>query len=97
MRSLIGVYVGASTSEFAFAPQEDCSMSGTGGANSITSNRISFCLGMQGTTAMSRGLELDTGHDGTLSTTEDFELDITESMQKSWHGYIMHSSAGADM
>jgi len=48
MRSLIGVYVGASTSEFAFAPQEDCSMSGTGGANSITSNRISFCLGMQG-------------------------------------------------
>ena len=27
---------------------------------------------------MSGGLELDTGHDGTLSTTEDFELDITE-------------------
>lgn len=23
-------------------------MSGTGGANSITSNRISFCLGLQG-------------------------------------------------
>ena len=48
MRSLIGVYVGAATSEFAFAPQDDCSMSGTGGANSITSNRISFCLGLQG-------------------------------------------------
>ena len=48
MRSLIGVYIGAATSEFAFAPQDDCSMSGTGGANSITSNRISFCLGLQG-------------------------------------------------
>lgn len=47
MRSLIGVYIGAATSEFGFAPQ-DCSMSGTGGANSITSNRISFCLGLQG-------------------------------------------------
>ena len=51
MRSLIGVYIGAATSEFAFAPQDDCSMSGTGGANSITSNRISFCLGLQGGTA----------------------------------------------
>ena len=35
MRSLIGVYVGAATSEFGFAPQDACSMSGTGGANSI--------------------------------------------------------------
>ena len=59
MRSLIGVYVGASNSEFALAPQDDSSMSGTGSANSITSNRISFCLGMQGAMAWSRGLELD--------------------------------------
>nr|AQS99274.1 type I polyketide synthase [Gambierdiscus excentricus] len=47
MRSLIGVYIGSATSEFTFMPATDSS-AGTGGANSITSNRISFCLGMQG-------------------------------------------------
>merc|ERR1719191_2001208 len=47
MRSLIGCYIGCATSEFNFMPQTDSS-AGTGGANSITSNRISFCLGMQG-------------------------------------------------
>jgi len=46
MRSLIGCYVGAAASEVAFAA--NCTISGTGGASSITSNRISFCLGMQG-------------------------------------------------
>jgi len=47
MRSLIGVYIGAATSEFNFMPATDSS-AGTGGSSSITSNRISFCLGMQG-------------------------------------------------
>mmetsp|Transcript_107589 Transcript_107589/g.335473 ORF Transcript_107589/g.335473 Transcript_107589/m.335473 type:complete len:924 (-) Transcript_107589:120-2891(-) len=47
MRSLIGCYIGAATSEFNFMPATDSS-AGTGGSSSITSNRISFCLGMQG-------------------------------------------------
>eukprot|EP00931_Biecheleriopsis_adriatica_P030537 TRINITY_DN17_c0_g1_i1.p1 TRINITY_DN17_c0_g1~~TRINITY_DN17_c0_g1_i1.p1 ORF type:complete len:811 (+),score=189.08 TRINITY_DN17_c0_g1_i1:114-2546(+) len=47
LRSLIGVYIGAASSEFNFMPQT-CSSTGTGAANSITSNRISFCLGLQG-------------------------------------------------
>uniref|UniRef100_A0A7S0FEW6 Ketosynthase family 3 (KS3) domain-containing protein n=1 Tax=Pyrodinium bahamense TaxID=73915 RepID=A0A7S0FEW6_9DINO len=47
MRSLTGVYVGGATSEFNFMPITDSS-AGTGGANSITSNRISFSLGLQG-------------------------------------------------
>lgn len=47
MRSLIGCYIGAATSEFIYLPVTDSS-AGTGGSSSITSNRISFCLGMQG-------------------------------------------------
>jgi len=47
MRALIGCYIGAAVSEFNFMPATDSS-AGTGGASSITSNRISFCLGMQG-------------------------------------------------
>eukprot|EP00439_Symbiodinium_sp_Y106_P031467 s1737_g3.t1 len=47
MRSLLGVYVGAAATEMNYMPATACS-SGTGGASSITSNRISFCLGMQG-------------------------------------------------
>ncbi|CAE7304685.1 ppsA [Symbiodinium natans] len=47
MRSLLGVYVGAAATEMNFMPATACS-SGTGGASSITSNRISFCLGLQG-------------------------------------------------
>jgi polyketide synthase-associated protein len=47
MRSLIGCYIGLSITEFGCVPQtEDCV--GTSMAGSITSNRISFCLGMQG-------------------------------------------------
>nr|AQS99296.1 type I polyketide synthase [Gambierdiscus polynesiensis] len=47
MRSLIGVYIGAATTEFQFA--ENCNEGvGTSCAGAITSNRISFCLGMQG-------------------------------------------------
>lgn len=34
MRSLIGVYIGAATTEFGFAPVDLSSCSGTGGANS---------------------------------------------------------------
>mmetsp|Transcript_70237 Transcript_70237/g.212548 ORF Transcript_70237/g.212548 Transcript_70237/m.212548 type:complete len:543 (+) Transcript_70237:2-1630(+) len=47
MRSLIGVYIGGATTEFNFMPATDSS-AGTGGSSSITSNRISFCLGLQG-------------------------------------------------
>jgi len=48
MRSLIGVYIGAAVSEFSLVPVSAESTGATSGANSITSNRISFCLGMQG-------------------------------------------------
>lgn len=47
MRSLIGVYVGAAFTEFSMVPLEG-GISGTGASGAITSNRISFCLGMQG-------------------------------------------------
>jgi len=47
MRSLVGVYIGAATTEFAFA--ENCNEGvGTSCSGAITSNRVSFCLGMQG-------------------------------------------------
>lgn len=47
MRSLIGVYIGAATTEFQYA--ENCNEGvGTSCAGAITSNRISFCLGLQG-------------------------------------------------
>lgn len=48
MRSLLGVYVGAAATEMNYMPATTACSSGTGGASSITSNRISFCLGMQG-------------------------------------------------
>jgi len=48
MRSLIGVYIAAAVSEFGLVPLGPESQGATSGANSITSNRISFCLGMQG-------------------------------------------------
>ncbi|CAE7503264.1 ppsA, partial [Symbiodinium pilosum] len=47
MRSLLGVYIGAAATEMNLMPATALS-SGTGGASSITSNRISFCLGLQG-------------------------------------------------
>jgi len=47
MRSLIGVYIGSAQTEFINA--ENCNEGvGTSCAGAITSNRISFCLGMQG-------------------------------------------------
>lgn len=47
MRSLIGVYIGAAVTEFQMA--ENCNEGvGTSCAGAITSNRISFCLGLQG-------------------------------------------------
>eukprot|EP00930_Biecheleria_cincta_P000124 TRINITY_DN10026_c0_g2_i1.p1 TRINITY_DN10026_c0_g2~~TRINITY_DN10026_c0_g2_i1.p1 ORF type:complete len:841 (-),score=145.62 TRINITY_DN10026_c0_g2_i1:277-2799(-) len=49
MRSLIGCYIGAATTEMVLAEVSlDAGSAGTGGASSITSNRISYCLGMQG-------------------------------------------------
>eukprot|EP00930_Biecheleria_cincta_P000123 TRINITY_DN10026_c0_g1_i1.p1 TRINITY_DN10026_c0_g1~~TRINITY_DN10026_c0_g1_i1.p1 ORF type:complete len:814 (-),score=139.39 TRINITY_DN10026_c0_g1_i1:57-2498(-) len=49
MRSLIGCYIGAATTEMIYAEfSSDAANAGTGGASSITSNRISYCLGMQG-------------------------------------------------
>jgi polyketide synthase-associated protein len=47
MRSLIGVYIGLSISEMTMV-ECDGEQTGTSTAGSITSNRISFCLGMQG-------------------------------------------------
>jgi len=49
MRSLIGCYIGAAATEITLAEfTADAGSAGTGGASSITSNRISYCLGMQG-------------------------------------------------
>lgn len=50
MKSLIGVYIGTQVpAEFINAPvAADLGGSGTSAAGAITSNRISFCLGMQG-------------------------------------------------
>ena len=103
MRSLIGVYVGASNSEFALAPQDDASMSGTGSANSITSNRISFCLGMQGATRWH-------GHGGWSWNTLLDMMELYYWTFWTWYHWSckgvckspgmlksMHSSVGADM
>lgn len=49
MNASIGVYMGHSASEWGSVPKQENAVHGaTGGAASITSNRISFCLGMKG-------------------------------------------------
>jgi len=47
MRSIIGCFIGAAATEFSLVPMEDGGTA-TSCAGAITSNRISFCLGMQG-------------------------------------------------
>mmetsp|Transcript_89390 Transcript_89390/g.182283 ORF Transcript_89390/g.182283 Transcript_89390/m.182283 type:complete len:743 (+) Transcript_89390:3-2231(+) len=70
MRQLIGVYLGASQSEFVNCPAPE-GATGTSCAGAITSNRISFCLGMQGPS-----FTLDIGAASSLVAAQNAAMSI---------------------
>mmetsp|Transcript_24516 Transcript_24516/g.68892 ORF Transcript_24516/g.68892 Transcript_24516/m.68892 type:complete len:999 (-) Transcript_24516:69-3065(-) len=85
MRGLLGCYIGATQTEFGLVPAIE-GATATGAAGAITSNRISFCLGMQGPS-----LTIDTGGASALAALSQ----STNSLRYQTDKYVPNHAAVA--